>query len=154
MLYFAYGSNMNWQQMKERCTSARFVNIACLPEYKLAFTRKSDKRGCGVADVVCEPGQKVWGVVYELSQGDLRKLDRFEGYRMGRQENSYWRLDCQVLQNGDVLRPLAAFTYFGTPQPAPPRPNTEYKELIVSGARFWKLPNDYIRNLEAIEVAG
>jgi hypothetical protein len=28
MLYFAYGSNMNWDQMRERCPSARFEFVA------------------------------------------------------------------------------------------------------------------------------
>jgi len=152
MLYFAYGSNMNWQQMKERCNSARFVSIACLPEYKLAFTRKSDKRGCGVADVVPELGEKVWGVVYELSRLDLEKLDRFEGYKEGRWENAYWRRECQVFQDGGEQKGLTVFTYFATRQSTPPNPNAEYRALIVSGATYWKLPDDYIRNLEAIKV--
>jgi gamma-glutamylcyclotransferase len=149
VLYFAYGSNMNWQQMKKRCLSARFVSIALLPEYKLAFTRESINRGCGVADVVREPGQKVWGVVYQLSHFDMEKLDLSEGYKIGRQKNSYWRRECQVLQN---QRPLTVFTYFGEPQLVPPGPNAEYKTLIVSGARYWNLPDDYIRDLETIEV--
>jgi hypothetical protein len=42
MLYFAYGSNMNWQQMQDRCPSARFFGVALLPDHKLAFTRESD----------------------------------------------------------------------------------------------------------------
>jgi len=79
MLYFAYGSNMNWQQMQERCPSARFFGVALLPDHKLAFTRKSIKRGCGVADAVPTQGQKVWGVVYEVTDRDVIKLDKSEG---------------------------------------------------------------------------
>ena len=82
MLYFAYGSNMNWQQMRERCPSARFVGVALLSEHKLAFTRKSKKRGCGVADAVLEGGRKVWGVIYEIDDAKCKmgtmdiKLDK------------------------------------------------------------------------------
>jgi hypothetical protein len=54
-----------------------------------------------------------------------------------------------LLQN---QRPLTVFTYFGEPQLVPPDPNAEYKTLIVSGARYWNLPDDYIRDLETIEV--
>jgi hypothetical protein len=32
-------------------------------------------------------------------------------------------------------------------------PNQEYKNLILAGARRWRLPDDYIKELEAIEVA-
>jgi hypothetical protein len=56
MLTFAYGSNMDWNQMRERCPSSRFVGIAVLRDHKLAFTRKSLKRGCGVADLIAEGG--------------------------------------------------------------------------------------------------
>jgi hypothetical protein len=51
-------------------------------------------------------------------------------------------------------RPLTVSTYFGDPQSNPPRPNAEYRQLIVSGARHWHLPDDYMRDLEAIEVSG
>jgi hypothetical protein len=63
MFYFAYGSNMNWTQMRGRCPSARYVAIAVLRNHTLAFTRKSVKRGCGVADAVWSERQEMWGVV-------------------------------------------------------------------------------------------
>jgi len=152
MLYFAYGSNLNWQQMQERCPSARFVGVALLPDYKLAFTRESVNRGCGVADAERERGRKIWGVIYEIADLDAGKLDISEGYRPGRETNSYWRRECLVLLDGDEQRPLTACTYFGDPQPNPPLPNAEYKQLIVSGARHWLLPEEYICELETIEV--
>lgn len=152
MLYFAYGSNMNWLQMQDRCPSARFLHRALLPDYKLAFTRKSIKRGCGVADVVSARGQNAWGVVYQISNLDVENLDRSEGFRSGREENSYWRRECLVLLEGDEHRPQRVFTYFGDPQWKPPRPNAEYKELILSGARYWHLSDDYICQRETIVV--
>src|ERR1041384_2857691 len=91
MLYFAYGSNMHWAQMQQRCASARFVAIACLPEHRLAITRKSRRRLCGTADVVPETGSEVWGILYDIDDGDIVKyapnftistMDDFEdGYR-------------------------------------------------------------------------
>jgi gamma-glutamylcyclotransferase len=113
MLYFAYGSNMNWQQMQERCPSARFFGVAWLPDHKLAFTRKSIKRGCGVADAVPTQGQKVWGVVYEITDRDVIKLDKSEGYMPGREKNSYFRRESVVLRNGGDQQPLTVFIYFG-----------------------------------------
>ena len=148
MLYFAYGSNMNWLQMQDRCPSACFLCRAVLPDYKLAFTRKSIKRGCGVADVVPARYHNAWGVVYKISNLDVENLDRSEGYRSGRERNSYWRRECLVLLEGDEHRPQRVFTYFGDPQSKPPGPNAEYKELILSGARYWHLPDDYIYELE------
>src|SRR5436853_668250 len=88
VLYFAYGSNMDWAQMNKRCPSARFVGIAALTEHRVGFTRRSVNRGCGVADVIPEAGRKVWGVVYEVSDLDLDRLDKSEGYQPGRHKNS------------------------------------------------------------------
>lgn len=152
MLYFAYGSNMDWQQMQERCPSARFVSVARLPNHKLAFTRKSVRRGCGVADAVPEHGRELWGVVYEIDDPDRHSLDAAEGYRAGRKKNAYWRRERPVLLNGDGRRPMNTAVYFADPQPRPPLPNAHYKELIISGARHWHLPVAYIRALQQIEV--
>lgn len=152
MLYFAYGSNMDWAQMRERCPSARFVGVAMLPDYHLCFTRRSINRGCGVADAIRDDGRKLWGVVYEVSDLDIGKLDKSEGYRPGRETNSYWRRECLVLLDGDEQHPLTVSVYFAEPQPEPPLPNHTYKDLILSGARYWHLPDDYIQELDRIEV--
>jgi gamma-glutamylcyclotransferase len=154
VFYFAYGSNMNWQQMQERCPSARFKGVALLPDHKLAFTRKSIKRRCGVADAVPTQGRKIWGVLYEITAPDLVALDKSEGYLPGREKNSYFRRECVVLLNGEDQQPRAAFIYFGEPQSNPPLPNIGYKNLILSGARHRHLPDEYVRELEAIEVSG
>ena len=154
MLTFAYGSNMNWDQMRKRCPSSRFVGIAVLRDHKLAFTRESVDRRCGVADVVAEDGAQVWGVVYEIADLDVGKLDAWEGFRPGRDENSYYRRECLVFTAGEDQRPLTVFAYFGDPQPNPPLPNAAYKNLFLTGARHWHLPDEYIRELEQIEVCG
>lgn len=78
MLYFAYGSNMECIQIKKRCPSASFVGIAKLSDYRLAFTRRSTKRRCGVADVVPEEGHRVWGVIFKIAEGDIKRLDECE----------------------------------------------------------------------------
>lgn len=153
MLYFAYGSNMECAQMRQRCPSAAFVGVARLADHRLAFSRASRTRGCGVADVVPEAGHSVWGVVCQLSELDVGALDKSEGYRPGREKNSYWRRECMVFLDGDESRPVTAQTYFAEREPNPPPPNRAYKALIVSGARYWRLPAEYIAELEAIEAS-
>ncbi len=154
MIYFAYGSNMDWKQMKERCPSAGFVGVARLPDYRLAFTRRSITRGCGVADVVSEAGRSVWGVVFEISALDIDALDKSEGYRPGRSRNSYWRRECIIFLEGNEDRLVTASSYFAEPDASPPPPTQAYKDLVLSGALHWHLPDEYIAELEAIEVCG
>lgn len=153
MLYFAYGSNLDWPQIRERCPSARFVAVAKLKDHRLDFTRKSTIRGCGVADAVPDPGHAVWGVVYQIDERDIGSLDRSEGFSPRRAENSYTREEHHVFADGDEENPLTVSIYFATKESNPPLPSAEYKGLIVCGAKFWHLPQDYIDKLERIEVA-
>jgi len=153
MLYFAYGSNMDWGQIQERCPSARFFGVAALRNHQLAFTRLSTKRQCGVADAAPDEGKVVWGVVFEIDDDDLGKLDLAEGYRPGRARNSYRREERDVFINDDDSQQVTVVTYFADPQEKPPLPSSEYKNLILSGARRCQLPDGYIKQLEAIEVA-
>lgn len=116
MLYFAYGSNMLFDQTRERCPSAAFVCIAALDGYRLAFTRKaagasSPWRGFGVADVVAHEGERVWGAAFAIDEIDIGALDRSEGYRPGRETNAYRRVEVQVVRDRDSDNPLLAQTY-------------------------------------------
>jgi gamma-glutamylcyclotransferase (GGCT)/AIG2-like uncharacterized protein YtfP len=152
MFYFAYGSNMNWPQMKRRCPSARFVAVARLNDYRLAFPVKSRSRGCGTAGALPESGQAVWGVVYEIDDREIEFLDRAEDFVPGREENDYWRKEIVVYPKRDGEW-LTVSVYFPQEQDDPPLPTAEYKRLIVDGARFWGLPATYVLELEAIKVA-
>jgi hypothetical protein len=107
-----------------------------------------------VADVLRDAGRNVWGAVFEISELDVGVLDKSEGFRPGRKRNSYWRRECMVFLDGDEERPITAETYFADLEPNPPPPNQAYKDHILSGARHWHLPDDYIAELEAIEVCG
>lgn len=146
---------MDWAQMKERCPCAKFVCRAKLPSHRLAFTRRSVRRGCGVADILRDETNGVWGIVYELLESELENLDEDEQFRLGRpdDQNDYTRENCHVWHEGDAKRLILVAIYRGHPQPNPPLPNCDYKNLIVAGARHWQLPADYIRELEAIQTA-
>ena len=155
MLYFAYGSNMDSTQMQERCPSAKFVCRAKLPSHRLAFTLRSCRRGCGVADILRDEAKDVWGVVYELPENELKNLDKDEDFSPRRPDlkNEYSRENHYVWREGDAKRPLLVSLYRGHPQPNPPLPDCDYKSLIVEGARHWQLPSHYIQELEAIQTA-
>ena len=153
MFYFAYGSNLDWKRMKNRCPNTEFYCKASLPDYRIEFTRKSNKFNCGVADIIWDENNKAYGVVYRINEEDLGKLDKYEGYIPQRDKNSYRRREIMVLKEDNNEEPITAFTYevekkeFGKY-----KPNKEYKNLIVVGAKFWNLPKEYIKFLENIET--
>jgi gamma-glutamylcyclotransferase (GGCT)/AIG2-like uncharacterized protein YtfP len=153
LLYFAYGSNLGWAQMRKRCPSAKFVCVAKLPDHRLAFTRHSGNRGCGVADAVPDSSHEVWGVVYEISDMEVGALDRTEGFSPGRAKNAYMREERHVLVDGEDAKPMAVRLYFAQREANPPLPTAEYKRLIVEGAKFWRLPAGYVGELEEIETS-
>ena len=150
MLNFAYGSNLDEAQMISRCESAKFISVASLKEYQIAFTRESKKRGCAVADVVKKKGSEVWGVIYEISEEDSSKLDAREGYSPVREktENSYNREIIEVFENGDLSKPKKVSIYIAVKQKNPGLPNKQYLDYILRGARNFGLPTDYIQRLE------
>jgi len=154
MLYFAYGSNMDWNEMRGCCPSAKFVAIARFADRILKFTRRSKNRDCGVADVVFEKSRDVWGVVYEVPDTEIGFLDFKEGFRPGREnmKNSYMREEHHVFLDSTKEKPLTVSVYVGNPELDPPLPNQAYKDLIIRGAKNWHLPDAYIQSLNEIKV--
>ena len=76
--YFAYGSNMNLDQMAYRCPAATVVGNVRLEGYRLAFRGKTS--GNGVATILPEEGSHVDGVLWKITEACERSLDRYEGY--------------------------------------------------------------------------
>jgi gamma-glutamylcyclotransferase (GGCT)/AIG2-like uncharacterized protein YtfP len=144
LYYFAYGSNMNWQQMKRRCPSAKFVCVASLKDYRFAIARHSRLRNCGTANISANTGSEVWGIVYDVSDQDLIILDSFEdGYR---------REKLFVLASNDSQSSLEVLVYIAEKEDNVPLPNPEYKRLIVDGARYWNIPESYCSMLEQLQA--
>lgn len=147
--YFAYGSNMSDEQIRQRCPSHRFICIANLPGYRLAFTRRSEKRRCGVADVVPAAEESVWGVVFEMCLADLAALDRHEGVYA--KSPAHIRKDVQVVSTeGELLDAITYEVFTKTTNEL--APSEEYLGLIKAGARKWGLPREYQDALAKISV--
>jgi len=144
---------MDCAQIRERCPSARFLSVAVLLDHRLAFSRYSTSRKCGVADAVESEGSEVWGVVYNIDEKDVVNLDINEGFQPGSKNNSYQRKQRLVFRDGHRKKSVEVAIYFAIPQPGGHFPNQKYKDLIISGANHWQLPEKYIRNiLEPIQV--
>ncbi len=153
--YFAYGSNMDPAQMAERCPSATFLCRASLPGWKVAFTRYSRNRRCGVADIIHEPGAAVWGVVYVIDRQEVEEsLDPLEGYfpRQPREKCGYVRGGSTVYTEGNLDAPLDVESYTVAIKGGPYRPSKEYLAHMVTGAKGWRLPGEYVARLEGVET--
>jgi cation transport regulator ChaC len=149
VLYFAYGSNMWREQMRQRCPEHEHLGIAMLKDHALCFPRSSPVRNCGVAGLIESPGAEVWGVVYRLNDRDLAALDKREGYdpTESPQVNRYNRQPVRVLMNGTTLD---CVTYFARAEPGQHIPSVEYLSTIIAGAEENGLPVSYVATLKGI----
>jgi hypothetical protein len=151
VLYFAYGSNLDWDQMRSRCPSAQFVAVVTLPDHRLVFPRFSVGRRCDVASIAAAEREVVWGVVYEIDGSDRNALDACEGFHPHRDpaRNAYEPTQIEVVNRGRPAEPLEVFTYVARPQRGftPRGPDQAYLGLILRGARHWGLPEAYCRFL-------
>jgi len=139
VLYFAYGSNMKTERMTKRVPSAKVVGQARILDKRMVCNKKSID-GSGKANLMDCPGGVVWGVLYEVSEDDLPKLDEAEG--------GYKRVEIEMLD--EQGHPTTIQTYVSDELTTEPVPYDWYKALIVEGAQEHRLPEDYLRLLEGL----
>ena len=119
--YFAYGSNMDVEQMAHRCPDAKKISVATLVGYRFAINDR------GVATVIPMRGVNTEGVLWSISPTDKVSLDRYEGVKIG-------LYDCEHVQVTTATGLEMALVYIATSQqPGQARPG--YMENIVRVAR-------------------
>lgn len=137
-LYFAYGSNMLEQRLKDRVESAKFLWNAWIRGYEVRCRKKSGDKS-GKADLVKTGNPDiVHGVVYEFDPADWPALD---GVELG-----YDRAPIRVHNDTsafDVTTYLARVEEIDESRV----PYTWYMELILCGAEQHGLPEDYRERL-------
>ena len=143
-LYFAYGSNMDQNQMLERCPDAVLVGSAILAEHRLAFTIFSPKRNCGCADIVPSVGSVVYGLLYDLTDADREALDGFEGHPV-----HYQRITVRV---NTETREADAYSYEVVNRQNDMRPSVQYLGLLQSAATRFNFPEEYQKFLRDVQA--
>ena len=132
--YFAYGSNMNPDRIRERIPQARLVGKATIKGWRL--------RERLYADIECAKGCTVEGVLYLVNQTELYRLDAYEGF-----PNIYGSV--QVNAWLDAKHKVSAFTYAMTEATKKEREGKEYPRsyrLICStGAEYHGVKNEFRR---------
>ena len=139
MYYFAFGSNMSEQQMKERCgeKNYNFITIGLLKDYKFVYDGYSKKRNGAVANVVKDDNSYVLGVIYKIDQKALYILDKHEGYN-----NKVYDRDVLIISGNDN-KVYEAYTYYRTDKKTG-LPSEEYRETVKLGAKEHGIPEEYI----------
>ena len=135
--YFAYGSNLDLVQMKIRCPSSELISKGSLPDYRLTFNRYSSGWGGGVADVIQGKGSEVWGLVFELSNSDLKRLDSYEGC-YNDQTSLYERWKAVINTPKGQISDVWVYTVVEKQKFV--QPTLEYLQIIKDAAVRWNFP--------------
>jgi AIG2-like family len=153
MIYFAYGSNMDPEQMRRRCPGHKVLGRAFLPDYALCFPRRSPVRKCATAGITRADGEGVWGVLYELDAFDQTRLHVAEGYVPGGPAGlNRHTVEFVEVRGGPEGARLTAYTYLARPDKSGALPSEDYLDHLLRGAEHHRLPQDYVEKLWSIRV--
>lgn len=134
-LYFAYGSNINLEQMAHRCPDAQIVGPVTLENYELQF------RGSGFATVAPKKGSTVHGLVWKLTPNCEQSLDRYEGY-----PRHYTKQTVTVKDAASNEIPVMVYIMAEPYCRQPALPSPYYYRVIQRGFEANGLPVDSLRD--------
>ena len=144
--YFAYGSNLLPLRLSQRVASSRSLGQAVLPGYRLAFHKKGADASAKCNVFQSGSGEhQVYGVVYQMLASERVLLDQAES--LGAGYDLVWQ---DIELRGE---PTRVFFY-----QAPAGyiddsllPYHWYKQLVVQGARYHRLPETWLALLQQVE---
>lgn len=136
---FVYGSCMNTEDLN-RTTKATFISAATLFDYKLGFTRHSQAREGGVADIIQSAGDYLEGCLYQVQS--LSALDAREGH-----PTIYKRRKIKVLVHEQMAYGTVWVYEVVNKAVKEFKPSNSYSSLILEGAKE-HLSDDYFVQLE------
>lgn len=135
MIYFAYGSNLNWEQIKQRCPDCFPLTKATLKGWRLQFRR--------TLDIEPDAPSKVEGVLFYISEQDLKNLDYYEGF-----PDIYKRVPVMLIDrsNNQLTK---ALVYTMTKKAKKARgsnpPLKEYLDRVLQGYKDFNMPYKQLR---------
>jgi gamma-glutamylcyclotransferase (GGCT)/AIG2-like uncharacterized protein YtfP len=139
LLYFAYGANMDPELMSRRVPGARAVGPGKLSGYRLAFSVYSTAWEGGAANLEVDRDAHVWGVLWEIPEGESQGLDAYAGHP------TYFRREDVPVDGPEG--PAMAWTYRVAHQEGSyVRPTDTYLARLRSAIRIHGLPP------EALEI--
>jgi len=149
IFYFAYGSNMDRNRMiEERDVRILSEKVGFIEGWKIVFNKIATfPSGSGYANIAKEKNSKVYGVLYEIEDSDLGKLDKYEGY-----PTHYKREQITVILNNGKKIIAEVYIAQGNQTQEGLKPTKEYMKYLINGAKQRNLPIAYIKFLESIEV--
>ena len=146
--YFAYGSNLNLDDLHRYCErvgrgQASFRRLACayLPDRELVFHYRSPTRGGGALDTRPRRGSVVEGVLFEVNEAGWEALDQKEGVASGR----YRRIEVVVLTKDGRESPATTYEVCEAFRQGFVEPRGDYVAIVARGLDSHGLSDEALR---------
>ncbi len=135
--YFAYGSNMDRNQMSERCPKAEFVEVVKIPGYRFDLDIE------GAATIKNDESSFVQGVLWTINEEDERSLDKCEGVAKSKYERKMITIETIKGTCNALVYISLRGSYQGCIRP------DGYMNKILNAAKEFHFEADYIKLLES-----
>jgi len=145
--YFAYGSNMDLERITERIGRCPVAKPVTLAGYELRFNKKAKTNPEeGFANIESREGQVVPGVVYDITEEELTRIDGREGV-----QNGHYRHSAVSVKTADGnLIDAVAHVACGEWVREGLLPRQDYLDHLLAGERM--LPEGHVQRLRQQEV--
>lgn len=126
-------------QMKERAPHSPMAGTGWLQGWRLTFGGEDYAWEGALSTVVEEPGSQVFVVLYDVTELDIKGLDRWEGGELGLHKKL--RLRVHTLE-GDVLAYVYVLDAYEGGDPS-----ARYLGVLANAAEQAGAPDDYVAAL-------
>ena len=135
-IYLAYGSNLNHQQMAERCPNANYLGSTELKNWRLIFK--------SVATIERELGKYVPVGIFQITNECEKALDIYEDY-----PHLYDKKELDIILDGIQV---TAMTYVMVAKYGIAPPSRKYFNVISEGYKNCGLNSDFLLEAEEYSI--
>lgn len=135
--YFAYGSNMDMQQMQSRCPGSTLIGNAILANHRFIINTR------GVATVIYSPDHVVHGLVWKITNDHEASLDQNEGVQFG----TYTKQCIPLLCSDNCTK--YALAYVASNDKTGHAAKNGYLEMILRALHLNAMPRNYIDEISS-----
>jgi gamma-glutamylcyclotransferase (GGCT)/AIG2-like uncharacterized protein YtfP len=129
--YFAYGSNLWFEQMKKRCPESVPISLATLSGWKLVFQVCPTAKNVAANILPGSETDKVFGAIYSITNTDVENLNKFEKIDL-----DYFHTWVNIEVNG---QDFSCLTYQMSSEHEHKIPTTEYVLRLFKGYLNWDI---------------
>ena len=140
-LYAAYGSNLDPDQMHQRCPHSPVSGTGWLHGWRLTFGGADVGWEGALATVVEQPDSSVFVMLYDVTDRDEAELDSWEGAALG--VYAKIRVRVETLDGSPLAWLYVLDAYEGG------LPSARYLGVIAEAADAAGAPADYVTDLRA-----